>query len=103
MPDTSSRMSVSSSTIRISDAILPLAYRFQTGRLHRLFRRYLRRKPQPYPGTALTGHLNRGVRQFDASTMVLQNPANNGETKSGALLARGDVRLQQARTIFLRQ
>src|SRR6185295_12019351 len=88
MPATSSRISASSSTMRMSDPAMLLARR---------------RKPQPHPcAAAAFGDLRR-IGQLDAAAMLLENAADDGETKPGPLLARGDVRLEQPVAVLLRQ
>src|ERR1019366_5168084 len=60
-------------------------------------------EPHAHPGAPLTGDFVGGVTQLDASSMILDNAADDGEPKSGALLARRDIRLEQPAAIFLRQ
>ena len=62
-----------------------------------------RREPQPHPGAALPGTLVGGIAQLDAAAVLLQDPADDGETEAGALLARRDVGLEQPVAVLLRQ
>src|SRR3954451_10342919 len=122
-PATSSQMSASSSTIRISDAIsqcslfllldddlrfdffdlcLSLLRRSHAGRA-RAGRRTLVDEVQPHPGAALAGKFLGSVAQLDAAAVFLENAADDGEAKARALLAGGDIGLEQPVAIFLRQ
>src|ERR1035437_10475786 len=60
-------------------------------------------EPHAHPGAPLIGDFVGGVTQLDAHAMILDNAADDGEPKSGALLARRDIRLEQTAAIFLRQ
>src|SRR6202162_4214379 len=101
MPATSSRMSASSSMIRMSKAILLSARRLvdcvQDG-----FRRF-GGEHQPHPGAALARKSFRGIVKLDPSAMLFENLADNGEPEAGALLAGGDIGLKQPAAIFLWQ
>src|SRR3954452_747748 len=122
-PATSSQMSASSSTIRISDAIsqcslfllldddlrfdffdlcLSLLRRSYAGRA-RTGRRTLVDEVQPHPGAALAGKFLVTVAQLAAAAVFLENAPDDGEAKAGALLAGGDIRLEQPVAVFLRQ
>src|ERR1700694_2199984 len=108
MPDTSSRMSASSSTMRMSSAmgssirceLRGLGSRRGLG----LVRAHgFRREAQPHPGSALAGDLFGGIAELDASAVVLQDAAYDGEAQAGALLAGGDVGFEQPAAVLLRQ
>src|ERR1043166_1198059 len=112
-------MSASSSTMRISDGIgLSLAGNFGFievrnglgGSVHILrrvrgWRRALdlRLELQAHPGAAFAGEFFRGVAQFDAAAMVLENAADDGEPQPGALFAGRAIGLEQPVPVFLRQ
>src|ERR1700692_566407 len=105
MPATRSRMSASSSMIRISDAmcLLPVMCLLPDrglGFVDDGFRRF-GGEPQPHPGAALARDLFRRVAQLDASAVLLENLAHDGEAEAGALLAGGDVGFEQAAAVFL--
>src|SRR5450830_56940 len=102
MPATRSRISASSSTIRISPDMLLLVYRllfFELGR----FRLAGGGKLHPHPGAALPRDPVGGIAQLNAAAMILDNSSDDGETQPRALFARGDIRLEQPAAIFLRQ
>src|SRR5450759_4050963 len=95
-------MSASSSTMRISADMPTTRSRysvFQARALPRGRRRRTARAPRRPFDRGFVG----GVTQLDASAMILDNAADDGEPKSGALLARRDIRLEQTAAIFLRQ
>src|ERR1051326_4101889 len=111
-------MSASSSTIRISDAIsqcslsklgddlvfdLGLFRSWRAIRGARAGRNVLVDEVQPHPGATLAGELLRGVMQLDADAVLLENAANDGKAEARALLAGGDIGLEQPVAVFLRQ
>src|SRR5579863_2745111 len=100
MPETSSRMSASSSTMRMSEGIS--AYRLWLG-LGRGGGRGLRGEAELHPGAARARDLFRSVAQFEAPAVLFENSPDNGETQAGALLSRGDIRLKQPRAVLFRQ
>src|SRR4030081_152383 len=124
IPATRSRISASSSTIRMSFAIghacpvsrllrlrflfhfwsAPPAPRFHTRLFHFDFRGVARhRKPQPHPGPARARSNVRGIVELDPAAMVFQNAAHNRQAEAGALFARRDVGFEQARPAYLWQ
>src|SRR5258708_14760284 len=102
MPATRSRMSVSSSTTRISAAIGSLTcdlWLFRFGS----FALAGRGKANTDPGTPLARNFFRGVAQFDATAVLLDNAPDDRQAKPGALFPRCDVRFEQPVTICLWQ
>src|SRR5262245_48176523 len=106
MPATSSQISDSSSTMRISAAmtrlthILDAVVRRLGGRRRR---DWIGGKTQTHPGAPPPGSFLGSVTQLDAASVVFQNFSDNGETETGPLLARRDIRLEQARAVLGRQ
>src|ERR1700686_2179890 len=102
MPATRSRISASSSTMRISAAMpLPVyvVLVFRRGRL----RMAGGGEAHAHPGAPLARNFFDGVAQLDAAAMILDDASNNGEAKPGALLARRDIRLEQPPAGFPRE
>src|SRR3974390_1108801 len=101
IPATRSRISASSSTIRMSaDMSLPvrvLLFRFSR------FGVTCGREPHPHPRPPLPRDFLAGVAQLDPAPMILNDAADDGEAESRALLARRNVRLEQPAAILLRQ
>src|SRR5664280_3582674 len=95
-------MSASSSTMRISADMPTTRSRYCVFRFGR-FRMAGGGEPHAHPGAPLIGHFVGGVAQLDAAAMILDNAPDDGEPKSGALLTRRDIRLEQPAAIFLRQ
>src|SRR5690606_22878784 len=89
MPATSSRMSSSSSTIRMSDAISCLP----GIALHRAGRRC--RQDDADHGPAPVMKIGRRVVKLQPAAMVLDNLLDDGKAEAGALLARGHVGFEQ--------
>src|ERR1035437_5929125 len=102
MPATRSRISASSSTIRISLDMLLLVYRLRFFKFGR-FRLAGGGKLHAHPGAALPRNLFGGIAQLDATAMILDEAPDDGEPQSGALFARGDIGLEQPAAVFLRQ
>src|SRR5712691_10392757 len=105
MPATSSRISLSSSTMRMSGPmVLPLA-RDLTQLVHGLGDLgYMRRgEAQPCPRAAAGEHARRQIVEIDAAAVVLEDAADDGEPEPGPLLAGGDVGLEQPIAILLGQ
>src|SRR5947209_7301191 len=104
MPATSSRISASSSTIRMSDAMtyLPVACCFAIFR-SRFFGRggVSGGKTQPHPGAAATRRDLRGIVELDAAAVVLEDAPHDGEAEAGPLLARRHIGLEQAAAVLL--
>src|SRR5262249_27819659 len=100
MPATKSRISASSSTIKISAAMVLLAYTillfwlsgvgFAGGG-----------NPHPHPGPPLARNFLGGIAQLDRAAVLFNNASHDSEPKSGALLAGRNVRLKQPAAIFL--
>src|SRR5690606_4447055 len=99
IPATSSRISVSSSTTRISDAILDLFRPF----FFLTLACYVHTKNHADHRSATPMEVSRSVVQLQPSTMVLDYLLHDRKTKAGALLARGHIRLQKPLTVLLRQ
>src|ERR1043166_4329723 len=97
MPEIRSRISSSSSTTRISDAISdPFLLIFDTFLTQiLLYKREGQRDFRPLPAL--------GVAQGDFSTMVFHDLAHDGEAQTRALGAGGDIRLGQAMAMLRRQ
>src|SRR5262249_57201342 len=102
MPATRSRISASSSTIKISAAMVLLAYALLLFGL-RAVGFTGGGNPHPHPGPALAWNFLGGIAQFDRATVFFNNAPHDRESKSGALLAGRNVGLQQSAAIFLRQ
>src|SRR6185369_597432 len=92
MPDTSSRISASSSTTRTSAAMSRLL-QFRRGRPTRGWEI----QSDTGPGQV------RGVPQRQLAAVVFQDPFDDRETKAGALLASGDIGLGQPVAVALGQ
>src|SRR5215467_11721752 len=102
MPATKSRISASSSTIKISAAMVLLAYTillfwlsgvgFAGGG-----------NPHPHPSPPLARNFLGGITQIDRAAVLFNNASHDSEPKSGALLAGRNVGLEQPAAIFLRQ
>src|SRR5258706_3817859 len=117
MPDTRSRMSASSSTTSMSDAIGHSLPRWRSHFRHcRLFGGnrielglgtpipVTNGKDNPDPGTPAAMRAYRRVLEREDAAMLLDNLLNNGKSKAGPLVALGrDVRLEQPRTVLLGQ
>src|SRR4051812_45182538 len=130
MPATRSRISASSSTIRISfvamghPPVLSIAgcgfdfwlvvsrLRWLGGFVPRLRRVVIRSgfgvrrlagdgKAQPHPGSPRARPNLRGIMEFDPPAMIFQDPADDREPKAGAFFAGGDIGLQQPRAAHL--
>src|SRR6185437_6814215 len=96
MPEIRSRISSSSSTIRISDAINdPFLVIFFSAFHTLLHKRKTEHDDRPLP--ALT------VVQGNLAAMVFHDLAHDGEAQPGALGPRGDVWLGQAVAVLRRQ
>src|SRR6185437_644930 len=101
MPATSSRISCSSSTIRMSGAIgspvLFIPYPVPLG-----FTRFLllERQSQPNLGAAF---LFAEIREADLTAMILEDFSHDREPEAGAFGTRGDVRLRQSVPMLWRQ
>src|SRR5262245_26513011 len=102
MPATKSRISASSSTIKISAAMVLLTYAlllfwlsgigFAGGG-----------NPHPHPGSPLARNFLGGIAQFDRAAMFFNNAPHDSEPKSGPLFAGRNVGLEQPAAIFLWQ
>src|SRR6185503_9746938 len=102
MPATRSRISASSSTIRISALMRSLVHAlFEFGLANR--RLAGGREADAHQRAALARDLLGGVAQLDLSAMLLDDAADDRQAEPGALFARGDVGLQQPAAFFLRQ
>src|SRR5664279_626852 len=101
MPETSSRMSASSSTIRISLAMLNLRSNFRAG-VQNAFALLLRARDGEMEAHQRAG-TGRSVEQFDAAAMILENFRNDGKAEAGALRPRRHVGLQQPPPVFARK
>src|SRR5579863_5146657 len=102
MPETSSRISASSSTMRMSEGIS--AYRLWLGLgLGRGGGSRLRGETELHPGAARTRDLFRSIAQLKAPAVLFENSPDDGETQAGALLTGGDIRLKQPRAVLFRQ
>src|SRR3954451_9197598 len=106
MPATSSRMSSSSSTIRISDAITDLfsfsvfsCSGFAAGGVACLPHRQDYRNH----GAAPFEEIGRSVVQFEHAAMVLDDLLDDRQAKAGALFARRHIGLEQPLAILARQ
>src|SRR6185437_3733433 len=94
MPAIRSRMSSSSSTMRISGAINEP---FLLIRHSQIFKNFLfERKRQTHLRTLLF----RCVIDGDFAAMIFDNLAHDGEAKAGAFRARGDVGFGEAMAVF---
>src|SRR5690348_15427874 len=100
MPAIRSRMSSSSSTMRISDAICDPCLLIRCP-----FRALLcQREGQNDLRAVMIGGIGMpGVLQHQFAAMVFENLAHDREAKPRALGARGDVRLGQPVAMLLRQ
>src|SRR5262245_15546918 len=108
MPETSSRISASSSTMRMSSAmgssIRCELMDFQLAqRLCFAGACGLRGETQPHPCSPLAGDLVGGISELDASAVLFQDFSDNGEAQTRALLPCGDVGLEQPTAVLLRQ
>src|SRR5262249_13455758 len=105
MPATNSRMSASSSTMRLSRAMLPPRRQNFRSKCALCAVRADRRcrDPQPHPGAALTGHFLGGVVQLDLPAVFLENASDDREAKAGPLLAGRHIGFEQPAAVFLRQ
>src|SRR6476646_11725907 len=102
MPATRSRISASSSTIRISALMRSLVHAlFEFGLANR--RLAGRREADAHQRAALARIFLGGVAQLDLPAMLLDDAADDRQAEPGALFARGDVGLQQPAALFLRQ
>src|SRR6185312_13002403 len=105
IPATSSRMSSSSSTMRISDTISDL-FRFVAGRpALGLFHPSLRRPRQDDTDHCSLAPMEFGwsVVQFQPAAMVFDDLLDDRETKPGALLTRCHIGLEKALAVLARQ
>src|SRR5262249_30056288 len=107
IPATSSRMSLSSSTMRMSGpmVVLPLACDFTDFR-HGFFGlrgHVCGGEAQPGPCAPSDEHSFRQVVEFDASAVLFQDAADDREPEAGAFLARRYVGLEQPVAIVLRE
>src|SRR4051812_49053598 len=101
MPAIRSRMSSSSSTMRISDAINdPFLLIFQSLFIVRCFGIFLREGQSQRDFGTLPVF---GIGEGDLAAMVFHDFAHNRQTKPGALAAGGDIGLGQAMAMFRRQ
>src|SRR5689334_19616156 len=104
MPATSSRMSSSSSTMRISDAIIDLFSFSLVFRLAFAQRRDGRgRQDDADHRPAAAMEIRRRIMKFQPAAMVLHDLLDDSETKPCALLARGHIGLEQPLAILPRQ
>src|SRR5262249_10745825 len=102
MPATKSRISASSSTIKISAAMVLLAYAlllfwlsgvgFAGGG-----------NPHPHPGPPLARDFLGGIAQFDRAPVLLNNAPHDGKSEARALLAGRDIGLEQSAAILVWQ
>src|SRR5262245_25431149 len=103
MPATSSRISASSSTIRISDdmAHLSVACGFADfgGSLFVGGTFGAEAQPGPSPSAVPVG----SIIELDASAVLLEDAADDREPEAGTLLARRHIGLEQAVAVLLRQ
>src|SRR5262249_41028461 len=103
MPATSSRISASSSTIRISDdmAHLSVACGFADfgGSLFVGGTFGAEAQPGPSPSAVPVG----SIIELDASAVLLDDAADDREPEAGPLLARRHIGLEQAVAVLLRQ
>src|SRR4051794_19880267 len=100
MPATRSRISASSSTIRMSVAIAcALFCRGGQDRLVLVFA--FDGEPEAHQCAATTRRHRRRVEELDAAAMFFHDLADDREAEAGALLARGDIRLEQPLPILL--
>src|SRR5579862_8564151 len=100
MPATRSRMSVSSSTMRMSAGMALFAH---CGLLFTGGDMAGGGKTDADPGATLVGHSVGGVAQLNRSPVLFNDAADDGETQACALLARGHVRLKQPVAVLLGQ
>src|SRR5262249_29311076 len=105
IPATSSRMSLSSSTMRISGpmVVLPLACDFTDFRhgFVGLGGHMRGGEAQPCPCAPSAEHALRQVVEFDASAVLFQDAADDREPEPGALLARRHIGLEQPVAVVL--
>src|SRR5262245_22324113 len=102
MPATKSRISASSSTIKISAAMVLLAYAlllfwlsgvgFAGGG-----------NPHTHPGPPLARDFFGGIAQFDRAPVLLNNASHDGKSEARALLAGRDIGLEQPTAILFLQ
>src|SRR5664279_5832237 len=102
MPATRSRMSASSSTIRISAAMPSLGFRHLSLLGLNRFNLAGGGESHPHPGTALARNLFGSIAQFDGTAMVFDNAPDDGEAEPGALFARRDIGLEPVSYTHLR-
>src|SRR3982751_4883780 len=105
MPATSSRMSSSSSTMRISDAITDLfsfSFVFRPGFTTRWCGRGGRQDDADHRA-APAMEVRRRIMEFQLAAMVLHDLLDDSETKPGTLLACGHIGLEQSLAILARQ
>src|SRR6185437_492318 len=97
IPATRSRISASSSTIRISEAILRSTYRLRLFRL----RVRLAGGGESYPHTcaALARNFLTGIAQLDVAAMLLDDAPDNRKAEARPLFARRDIRFEQAAAV----
>src|SRR4249919_751165 len=102
MPATKSRISASSSTIKISLAMVLLAYDFLFFWLSGVgFAGG--GNPHPHPGSPLARDFLGGITQFDRAAVLLNNASHDGKPEPSTLLAGRDIGLEQPAAIFLWQ
>src|SRR5262249_56635894 len=65
--------------------------------------RGFRSKAQPHPCTALAGDLIGGIAELDASAVLFQDAADDGQTETGALVAGRDIGFEQPAAVLLGQ
>src|SRR5471032_1448633 len=102
MPATRSRISASSSTIRISSDIRSLGFQHLPLFGFNRFGLAGGGKLHADPGAPLSRNPIGGIAQLDAAAVVFDDSSDYGETEAGALFPRGDIGLKQPATIFLR-
>src|SRR5436190_3247385 len=96
----SSRISASSSTIRMSAAMSCFLDCLSWYCLHFGGQRH---EAQRNSGAAPAIKLSRRVLEQNAPVVLFHDALDDGEAEAGALLARGHVRLRQAMTVLARQ
>src|SRR6185312_927333 len=103
MPATSSRMSSSSSTMRISDAIIDLFCFSFACRCRRTARRCCKRQDHADHCAAPFMEIRRRIMEFELAAMVLHDLLDDGEAKPRPLLARRHIGLEKPLAIVARQ
>src|SRR5689334_2516897 len=93
MPATKSRISASSSTIKISEAMSLPTHRRWLFRLRLFFTGS--RKSHAHPGPPLARNFFTGVTQLDAAAMLLDDPPDDCQPQSRALFACRHVRFEE--------